>query len=93
MIGPNHSIIRRFTSTGHGAAAWTTTRSELTSYDARTSSGSLSIRTNIVGTICVCVTRCSWIARSAPSASNFSIITSVPPSVWITPPKRSGAAW
>ena len=25
MIGPNHSIIRRFTSTGHGAAAWTTT--------------------------------------------------------------------
>ena len=53
----HHSIIVRLTGIGHGAAAWMTHSSEDTSYRSRTSSGSLSRRTNIVGTTCVCVTR------------------------------------
>ena len=48
-MGPNHSIIRCLTSTGHGAAAWITHSRLDTSYDSRTCRGSFSIRTNMVG--------------------------------------------
>ena len=47
----------------------------------------------MVGTICVWVMRCRSTAARNASGSNFSIITSVPPVAWMTPPKRSGAAW
>ena len=47
-----------FTGTGHGAAAWMTTSSDDTSAAARTESGSFSMRENMVGTTCECVTRC-----------------------------------
>ena len=57
MIGPHHSIIVRFTSTGHGAAAWTASCNDERSYFVRASSGSFSMRTNIVGTHWLCVTR------------------------------------
>ena len=50
MIGPHHSIMRNFTSTGHGAAAWIAHRCDDRSYFVRVSSGSFSMRTNIVGT-------------------------------------------
>ncbi len=59
IIGPNHSIICCFTGTGHGAAAWMMHSSDERSAAARTSSGSLSSRENIVGTICECVMRWS----------------------------------
>lgn len=71
MIGPNHSIMRRLTSTGQGAAAWMTHRRLETSYLSRTFAGSLSMRTNIVGTNWAWVTRCSSISRSTVSASNL----------------------
>jgi len=57
MMGPNQAIICSFTGTGHGAAAWTIISSDETSAAARTSSGSLSSRENIVGTTWECVTR------------------------------------
>ena len=56
MTGPNHSIICFLTGAGHGAAAWITHSSDETSYLARTSSGSLSMRMNIVGTTWLWVT-------------------------------------
>ena len=37
------------------------------------------MRTNIVGTHCVCVTRCRSISASASAASKCSMITTVPP--------------
>jgi hypothetical protein len=46
----------RFTSTEHGAAAWIATCCDDRSYLARVSSGSFSMRTNIVGTHWLCVT-------------------------------------
>ncbi len=49
MIGPHQSIILRFVSTEHGAAACSTTFCDDRSYLLRTSSGSFSMRTNIVG--------------------------------------------
>ena len=50
------SNIRRLSSTGHGAAAWITCRSDDTSYFARTSSGSAMSRCSWVGTIATSVT-------------------------------------
>ena len=38
-IGPSHSIIARFTGTGHGAAAWVTFSSDEVSYRRRCASG------------------------------------------------------
>ena len=90
--GPHQSIIACFTSGGHGAAAWTATCTPETSYFARTASASFSIRTNIVGTACRCVTPYCSMAASMPSASKRSIITTVPPMDWIVAQKRSGAA-
>ncbi|MDT5188260.1 MAG: hypothetical protein QOI28_511 [Mycobacterium sp.] len=55
MIGPHHWIICFLMSTGQGAAAWTTRFRLETSYELRTDSGSLSIRTNIAGTNWPCV--------------------------------------
>ena len=57
MIGPHHSIILRFTSTEHGAAAWIATFCDERSWRVRAASGSFSMRTNIVGTHWLCVTR------------------------------------
>ncbi len=71
-MGPNQSIIWCLTSTGQGAAAWITHRRLETSYLLRTASGSLSIRTNIVGTNWAWVTRWVSISRSTVSASNFA---------------------
>lgn len=63
-----------------------------TSQRSRISLGSLSIRTNIVGTHWLCVTRCRSISASASAASNRSITITVPPTELIVPQKRSGAA-
>src|SRR5262245_17594044 len=93
MIGPHHSIIWRLTSTGHGAAACTTDASEDRPYLVRVSLGSFSIRTNIVGTTCVHVTRYRSIMARNSSASKCSMITDVPPRRCIVMLKRSGAEW
>jgi hypothetical protein len=51
------------------------------------------MRTNMVGTNCETVTRCRSMSCSAASASNFSIITTEPPSACTAVEKASGAAW
>ncbi len=51
------------------------------------------MRTNIVGTHWLCVTRYCSMSSRARLASNFSIITTVPPSACTDAQKRSGAAW
>jgi hypothetical protein len=79
MIGPNHSIMARFTCGGHGAAEWTTRRSDDTSYFARTDSGRFSMRTKCVGTKSAWVTAYRSMAARAASASNRSNRTTVPP--------------
>jgi hypothetical protein len=61
------------------------------SYAVRVSSGKCSMRTNIVGTIWVTVTRNRSIAASASSASNRSITTTVPPKAWTDAHHFSGA--
>ena len=93
MIGPHHSIICCFTGTGQGAAAWMATRRDDRSCARRCASGSLSMRTNIVGTTCVCVMRCSGTRRRNSAASKCSITTTVPPRRITAIAKRSGAAW
>src|SRR5690606_23978541 len=70
-----------------------TASSDDTSYLTRTSSGSLSIRTNIVGTTWVWVAPNFSIAARYSSASKFGMTTSVPPSDWVATQKRNGAAW
>ena len=78
-IGPHQSIICFLISTGHGAAACIT-RSRLDrSYEVRMDSGSFSIRVNMTGTNCPCVTRWRWMASRQPSGSNFSNTTVVMP--------------
>jgi hypothetical protein len=51
------------------------------------------MRTNIVGTHWLNVTRCRSISRRASSASKCSITMQVPPRRWTARLKRSGAAW
>jgi hypothetical protein len=51
------------------------------------------MRTNIVGTHWLCVTRYRSMTASAPSGSKDSIITTVPPTDCTVPTKRNGAAW
>ena len=92
MMGPHQSIIDRLTSMGHGAAAWIATRSVDRSCASRCSSSSLSMRTNMVGTNWACVTANFSIAASEPAASNFSMITTVPPARWQVVENASGAA-
>ncbi len=60
---------------------------------ARTSSGSLSMRMNIVGTTWVIVTPKRSTAARYSSGSNLSMTTTVPPRRWVARQKRSGAAW
>ena len=93
MTGPHQLIICCFTGTGQGAAAWTATCSDETSYRARSSSGSLSMRTNMVGTNWPKVTWCSSIRRSVSAGSKWSMTTTVPPARCTCRQKRSGAAW
>jgi hypothetical protein len=81
------------TGTGQGAAAWIAQRSEDRSYLRRTSSGSLSMRTNIVGTSCEWVTLYFSTSFRYSSGSKCSIITTVPPRRCTVIVKRSGAAW
>jgi hypothetical protein len=66
-------------STGHGAAAWIASCSDEMSYFSRTSSGSFSMRTNMVGTNCACVTLYFSIACSNDSGSKRSRMTLVAP--------------
>ncbi len=93
MIGPHHSIMRCLISTGHGAAAWIAICSDDTSYFARTASGSFSMRTNIVGTNCACVTPYLSIAARQPSGSKFSSTMFVPPKRFTAMQNCNGAAW
>jgi hypothetical protein len=58
----------------------------------RNSSGSFSMRTNMVGTSCDWVTLCRSTSCKNCSASNDSMITEVPPSVIAIMLKRNGAA-
>lgn len=80
------------TSAGQGAAAWTAACRLLTSYRSRVASGSLSMRTNIVGTHWLCVTRYFAMSARASSGSKRCIMITVPPTDIVTPQKRSGAA-
>src|SRR5688572_17983151 len=67
--------------------------SDETSYCVLTSSGSLSMRTNMVGTTWLWVARyCSMYLRYS-SASNRSITTTVAPIAIDDMQKRRGAAW
>ncbi|MCY1218736.1 hypothetical protein D3C81_1891020 [compost metagenome] len=50
MIGPNQSSMARLTSGAHGEPVEATKRSDDRSYFARTSGGSLSRRTYMIGT-------------------------------------------
>ncbi len=59
----------------------------------RTSSGSFSMRTNIVGTHWLWVAEYFSIACSALAGSNFSMMTNVPPIRWTGMEKAKGAAW
>ncbi len=92
-MGPHQDIMAFLTSTEHGAAAWIASRWLVRSCAVRCSRGSLSIRTNIVGTHWLCVIRCRSIAASAASGSNAGMTTTVPPNACTNPPNRNGAAW
>ena len=93
ILGPNHSMMSRLTCTGHGAAAWMTVSSDERSYLVRTSTGSLSIRLNIVGTTWLWVMR--WRSTSARycSGSKRSMITDVPPRRIVADTEACGAEW
>src|ERR1019366_3253696 len=56
MIGPHHLIMSSFTAAGQGAAAWIAISSDDRSRRLRASSGSFSMRENIVGTSWLWVT-------------------------------------
>ena len=93
MIGPHHSIIRRFTSGAHGAAAWTTVRREDTSYMVRTSSGSFNMRTNMVGTNWAWVTLCSSDQGETVLGVEVLHDDAVPPMRMAVIDQTSGAEW
>src|SRR5262245_29066155 len=93
MIGPTHSIIASFTGIGHGAAAWTMFSRLDRSYLARVSSGSLSIRLNIVGTTWVWVMPNRSTHARNPSGSNRSIMIVVAPRRSAAAIEASGAEW
>ena len=93
MMGPHHSIICSFTGTGHGAAAWMMVSSDDTSYASRTSSGSLSIRLNMVGTTWEWVTRCCSTRRRNCTASKRSMMIDVAPSRSDSDTLACGAEW
>ncbi len=85
---------RCFTPTGHGAAPCSTLCNDETSYRARTSSGSANSWWNIVGTMCVWVTRFCSINRSASSGSHAGMSTTGTPAIngaFIE--NNKGAAW
>lgn len=85
---------RCFTPTGHGAAPCKTFRSDETSYRARMSSGRARSWWNIVGTMCVCVTRCRSIKRRAVSGSHAGMSTTgTPATSGALSENSSGAAW
>ena len=92
MTGPHQAIICSLTGIGQGAAACTAERIEETSYLARTSAGSFSIRTKWVGTNWPTSTLYFSMRPRASSGSNFSITTTVPPRRWTLMHQRSGAA-
>ena len=93
MIGPHQSIIWRLASTGQGAAACSTAASDDTSWASRCWSGSLSIRTNMVGTTWVWVTEKRSTAARNSAASKRSVTTAVHPMLCAAMVKRSGAPW
>lgn len=63
------------------------------SYELRTDSGSFSIRVNMAGTNCPCVTPWRSMAARQPSASNFSITTVVTPAACAAIDHTDGAVW
>ena len=79
--GPNQARTASFTRIGHGAAATTIERIEDTSWRARTAAGRSTRRLSSVGAMNVVVQRWRAIARSASSASNFGMTTTVCPSM------------
>ena len=78
-------------SAGHGAAAWTTWRSEEVSYFLRNLSGSFMRRTNMVGTMKRVSIRSTSIRRKNSSGSNRGIKTSAPPRRPARRPNEFGA--
>jgi hypothetical protein len=93
MIGPHQSIICSFTWTGQGAAAWVATRWLEKSWRVRSAVGSFSMRTNMVGTHWLWVTRSRSSSPRASSGSNRSMTTTVPPTLWTPMATRNGAEW
>ena len=85
--------MRRLTSGAQGAAACTTERSDERSYLFRTTSESLSIRTNMVGTNWACVTLCSSMSARQRSGSKCSMTTTEPPMRWAVMDHTRGAEW
>ena len=66
---------------------------ELTSYLARTSAGSFTNRTNIVGTTWLMFARWRSISARYSSGSKCSITITVPPRACTDIENRNGAAW
>src|ERR1700749_3552850 len=93
MIGPHQSIIDFLISTGHGAAACMIRSRQLMSYELRVASGSFSIRVNITGTNCACVTLCRLMVTKQPSGSNFSRTTVGMPPACTVIDHTDGAVW
>ena len=85
-------IIDRFVSIGQGAAAWNTYDKLDTSYFCLVASGNFNIRTNIVGTVCVCVTLNFSTQCKNCSASKWSMTIDVPPVRCTDMFQRKGAA-
>ena len=80
-MGPSQSISSRLTSTGQALAVWLMNRSDETSYFSRTSLGSLSSLTKIVGTATITLIRCFSISARNCSASKRGVMTSSSP--WV----------
>ena len=75
------------------AAAWIATLWDERSYFARVSAGSRNRRMKWVGTHWLWVTQCRSISAKACSASNFFVITEVPPKRLMRKLYIRGAAW
>ena len=91
--GPSHSIQACLSHAGHGAARWNATSRLDTSVASRTSSGSRQIRSIIVGTRSIQVTRCFSTRRSVSAALNRGISTTWLPSSIAQVVATNGPLW
>ena len=91
--GPHHSIICCLVLRAIGAAPWSTVDSDDGSKAARSSSGTRSRRTHIVGTTWLLRTPRSWMSCRHWRSSQRGMTTSSAPLARSMAAKPSGAAW